>query len=225
MRPPIYNLSLKELISFLEQNKEPSFRAKQIWRWLYVQKVSSWDEMRNIPAPLQQKLSQDFTLTSAALTETSSSDDYTSKLLVELTSDSERVEEVIIPIAGKRATVCISSQAGCRFQCAFCASGKAGLSRNLEPGEMTSQVILAMRETTEPITNVVFMGIGEPFDNYDNVLKAAHTINDHDGLNIGARKITISTCGIIPGIKKLADEDAQFELSISLHASDNDLRS
>lgn len=228
MRPLIHNLSREELLSFFKQNNQPVFRANQVWRWLYVQKVCSWNEMTNIPTPLQQALSDNFTLNPASITDVSSTDDHTSKLLVELTSDSERVEEVLMPVTekgkAKRATVCISSQAGCRFKCAFCASGQAGFSRNLEPGEMTAQVLLAMRESPVPITNVVFMGIGEPFDNYDNVLKAARILNDHDGLNIGARKITISTCGIIPGMERFSEESSQFELSISLHAPDNELR-
>lgn len=123
-----------------------------------------------------------------------------------------------------RRTVCVSSQVGCKFACSFCASGKNGFQRDLNSGEIVSQVVLAARIFEERPTNVVFMGIGEPFDNYDAVIKAARIMNDHDGLNIGARKITISTAGVIPGIEKFANEGKQFELSVSLHAATDSLR-
>ena len=139
-------------------------------------------------------------------------------------SDGERVEEVLIP-ADDRRTVCLSSQAGCRFHCAFCASGQAGFRRNLEAGEIVGQVLLAWRGFGEKPTHVVVMGVGEPFDNYDAVLQAVRLINDQDGLCIGARRITLSTAGVIPGIERLAGENLQVELSVSLHAPSDKLRS
>ena len=177
--------------------------------------------MRNLPAPLREKLTRTWNLTPL----TGGAEGYagnTRKILADL-RDGEQIEAVWIP-AGKRRTVCVSSQVGCRFNCAFCASGKSGFTRNLEPAEIVTQVLLATQATGEPPTHIVFMGIGEPFDNYDAVLKAVRIFHDPKGLNIGARRMTISTCGVIPGIRRLSEEGMQIELSVSLHAPTDALR-
>ena len=220
----IHSLSLDQLVLFCQQQNIPKYRAKQIWRWLYVQHASAWDDMQNLPASLRQQLADNFHIALPLIVHCAGSPTRTQKLLLQL-PDAERIEVVIIP-ARKHATICVSSQVGCQFHCPFCASGQDGLKRNLTIGEIVQQVLVSLQtETNTNSTNVVFMGMGEPFDNYDHVLSSIRIINDHDGLNIGARRITISTCGIIPGIQRLAGEGLQVELSVSLHAPDNNLRS
>ena len=204
----------------------PVFRAKQIVEWLYKRQVMSTVEMTNVPEALRQKLCESF----AGLEGTarvldngrpSSGVDcrQTKKLLLEL-ADGECIETVIIP-AKDRVTVCVSSQAGCAFGCAFCASGVGGLVRNLSQGEILSQVLWASREIGKSPNNIVFMGTGEPLTNYENVMGAVRVLNDGKAFNIGARHITLSTCGVVPGIERLATEGMQVELSVSLHAPTN----
>ncbi len=219
----IHSLSRDELAGLFTEMQEPKYRADQLWSWLYVKKVMDWSAMSNMPSSLKEKLAARFNLNSVKMEKTEGESGRTRKILVGL-QDGEQVEEVLIP-GGDRKTVCVSSQAGCRFRCTFCASGQAGFRRNLDAGEMVGQVILAANVYGERPSNVVFMGIGEPLDNYDAVLKAVRIINDQDGLGIGARKITISTCGIVPGIERLGEEGIQVELSVSLHAADDELRS
>ena len=218
----IHNLSLPELQAALQSLGEPPFRAGQIWRWLYVQRVAGWDGMHNVPQELRDTLAGQFDLIPGTVEDKQEAPDGTCKLLVKL-RDGETVEQVLIP-SGERRTVCVSSQVGCRFNCAFCASGQAGFKRDLEPGEIVQQVLLAAQLLGGCPNNVVYMGMGEPFDNYDAVLKSVRILNDHDGLNIGARHITISTAGVVPGIRRLAEEQLQVELSVSLHAADDDDR-
>lgn len=201
----------------------PRYRAAQLWSWLYLRRAASWSDMKNVPVQLRARLESLFCLEPVSVLRTEGSPGDTQKLLLGL-RDGERIEEVLIP-ARDRQTVCVSSQVGCRFRCAFCASGQSGFRRNLETGEMTAQVLQAAGSFGSRPTHVVFMGIGEPFDNYDAVIKAARILNDAEGLAIGARRITISTCGIIPGIQRLAGEGLQFELSVSLHAPSDKLRS
>lgn len=219
----VHGLSLPELAAACEAAGERPFRAKQVWRWLYSQRVSSWEAMTNVPGPLRTALAGQYSLTPVKKLSVEGPPDSTRKLLVGL-RDGEAVEEVLIP-AGDRRTVCVSCQVGCRFACAFCASGQCGYRRNLDAGEIVGQVLLAMAEYGERPSNIVYMGMGEPFDNYDAVLKSVRILNDGDGLAIGARHITISTCGVIPGIERLAGERLQVELSVSLHAADDALRS
>ncbi len=222
-REPIYDLSRDELTAVCRELGQPRFRADQIWRWLYVQRVDSWDAMANVPKALREELGRRFSLDLATLLEVNGEVRETRKLLVRL-PDGERVEVVLIP-ATRRRTVCVSCQVGCKFGCTFCASGQAGFLRDLTAGEIVVQVLFAAQVWGEMPTNVVFMGIGEPFDNYNAVLRTVRVLNDGDGLNIGARRITISTCGVTPGIERLADEGLQVELSISLHTVDDTLRS
>jgi 23S rRNA (adenine2503-C2)-methyltransferase len=222
-KPAIPGLTREELKAAISGMGLPGFRADQVWRWVQVQLADDWARMTNLGAALQGRLAEAFELNPARLLKTNKDESGTIKLLLELV-DKECIEAVLIP-SDDRRTVCVSSQAGCRFNCAFCASGKGGFRRNLEAGEIVDQIRHAARYWKERVSNVVFMGIGEPFDNYTEVLKAVRILNDPDGLCIGARRITISTAGVVPGILRLVGEGLQVELSVSLHASDSDLRS
>lgn len=222
-KPLIHGFSRSELEDACKALGVPSYRAGQIWGWLYGQRVADWVEMKNLPASLRETLASQFEIASVVPLKVEGPPESTRKILVGL-RDGECVEEVLIP-ARDRRTVCVSSQVGCRFACAFCASGKGGYVRNLEAGEIVGQVLLAWKEYGERPSNVVFMGMGEPFDNYDAVLKAIRILNAPEGINIGARHITVSTSGVISGIERLAGEGIQVELSVSLHAPDDELRS
>ncbi len=219
----IHGLMLDELVQACREAGQEVYRAKQVWRWLYVQQVSDWAEMRNLPHALREYLAAHYSLQSVTPTTVEGDETGTRKILGAL-ADGECIEEVLIP-TGDHNTVCVSSQVGCRFACAFCASGTGGFIRHLGAGEIVGQVLLAYRELGARPGNVVYMGMGEPFDNYDEVLKSVRILNHPDGLGIGARHITISTNGVIPGIRRLAGEDLQVELSVSLHAPDDNLRS
>ncbi len=218
----IHGLSLPELEAWVVQAGEKKFRAKQVWQWLYHHMAQGWDEMKNIPKALCERLENDFIFAALEKVEVQESNTGTRKILSRL-ADGELIEEVLIP-APDRRTVCISSQVGCMFGCAFCASGQLGVKRSLAAGEIVGQVLAAHREYGDRVTNVVFMGIGEPFDNYDEVLRAIRIMNDPDGYCLGARRITISTCGVVPGIQRLEREGLQVELSVSLHAPTNTVR-
>ncbi len=201
------------------------FYAAEVFKWIFQKGSVDFSKMTNLPQGLRKKLSEEFSVTGLSIKETVTSNDGTEKFLLEL-SDGNVVEAVIIP-ASRRVTVCISSQAGCKFSCRFCASGMSGFKRDLSAAEIIDEVLLLKNRLLSQkrvLTHVVFMGTGEPFDNYDNVLQAARILNDDAGFNIGARRITISTCGIIPGIKRMAEEGLQVELSISLHAADDKTR-
>lgn len=219
---PIYGLTRAEISDLCAGLSQPSYRATQIWRWLHVNRVDGWDRMTNVPVALRTQLAESFSFLSMKAESRTKSSDTSMKVLARL-HDGEAVELVVIP-AARRTTVCVSSQVGCKFNCAFCASGRSGFTRSLEAGEMVEEILLAEKEYGEKPTHVVFMGIGEPFDNYDDVLKAVRIINDQEGFAIGARRITISTCGIVPGIQRLAGEGLQVELSVSLHAPNDELR-
>lgn len=201
---------------------QPAYRAGQVWDWLYRQYVTTWEEMKNVPTALRGALAERYELMSVKHIKQDGEPTGTRKILVGL-RDGECVEEVLIP-ARERRTVCVSSQVGCGFACAFCASGKGGWIRNLEAGEIVEELLLACKEYGDRPNNIVFMGMGEPFDNYDAVIKAIRIMNDGKGLNIGIRHITISTSGVIPGINRLGREGLQVELSVSLHAPNNELR-
>ncbi|MCX5678650.1 MAG: 23S rRNA (adenine(2503)-C(2))-methyltransferase RlmN [Candidatus Omnitrophica bacterium] len=221
----IKNLSKAELGPALEELGAEDYRAKQIFRWLYKSGVRSFDEMTDLSDELRHKLKGRFHITHPVMLDSRrSASDGTTKYLLKL-EDASTIETVFLP-EGERATICLSSQVGCKFACSFCASAPFGFVRNLKASEILDEVIFVKSKNPgAPVTNLVFMGIGEPFDNYDNVLRAVRLFNDPDAFNIGARKITISTCGIIPGIERLADEALQVELSVSLHSADDDLRS
>lgn len=207
-----------------ELGVEP-YRTRQIFRWLYRFGVRSFDEMADIPVDLRQNLKENFHITHLKLADSRiSHSDGTAKYLFKL-EDKNTIEAVFLPET-KRNTVCLSSQVGCKYACTFCASAPFGFVRNLTPSEILDQVISIKKEhPKETVTNLVFMGIGEPLDNYENVLKAIRIFNDEDSFNIGARKMTISTCGLVPGIERLKEEGMQVELSVSLHAADDKTRS
>jgi 23S rRNA (adenine2503-C2)-methyltransferase len=216
----IRDLTFEELSHYVVELKEPRFRADQILDWIYKKNVKSFDEMKNLSLALKEKLKEDFILYAPEVLVKDVSTDGTTKVLFNL-KDNQRIETVLIPTE-TRATVCVSTQAGCKFGCKFCASGIGGWNRNLTPAEIIDQIIYMKRLSKDvPLSNIVFMGVGEPLDNYDNLLKAIRVINAEQGLTIGARKITISTCGVIPKIQKLATEGLQIELAISLHGFDN----
>lgn len=221
----IKNLSKDELRKALAALGEEPYRAGQIFRWLYRARVKSFDEMTDLAVTLREKLKNNFHLTRLTVADLKRSVvDGTVKYLFKL-EDANTVESVFIP-EDKRATLCLSSQVGCKFGCSFCASAPFGFVRDLKSSEILDEAISIMaHERAVPVTNIVFMGIGEPLDNYDNVMKAVRILNDADAFKIGARRITLSTCGIIPGIRRLSDEKLQVELSVSLHSADDAVRS
>jgi len=213
-----------ELVGWFAANSLARYRADQVLRWVYRHNVSQWSGMGNISGELRGRLAERFCLRGGEIKDTFRCADGTVKLLTQW-SDNAATETVLM-CDGKRRTVCVSSQIGCAVSCAFCASGLGGLERSLEAGEIVEQVVRAKEQLTdgERISNVVVMGMGEPFANYDNTLKAVRIINADWGLNIGARHITISTIGLPEAIVKLADEPIQVTLAVSLHAGDDELR-
>lgn len=208
----------------------PAFRAKQLWHWTAHRLASDWSRFTNLPIALRQQLAARCDLVALEVRERQAAADGVTKYLL-AARDGELIEAVLIP-ARDRKTLCVSTQAGCAFRCAFCASGALGLARDLDAGEIVDQVYAAARDLRAVAgaspdarpDNLVFMGMGEPFANYDNTLRAIRVLNAPGGLTIGARRITISTCGIVPGIRRLASEGLQVELSVSLHAPDDALR-
>lgn len=239
-KPSIYGLSPKELEEILKPEGFPAFRTKQVMEWLYKKRVSGFDEMRNLPKALIQWLEQNFCLIPNSVLLVKQASDVTEKLLLK-GEDGTLVETVLIryPQQGvgtesSRKTICVSSQVGCAYGCKFCASGLAGWKRDLTAGEIISQFLHVVRleeqrdasrpDKSVPLDNIVFMGMGEPLANYDNVIAAIRTLNADWGMHFGARRITISTSGLVPEILKLADEPIQFRLALSLHGATNEVR-
>jgi len=220
----IKNLSLKELEEFLILHHYPKFHARQVYSWIYEKSVYDFSKMTDLSTDLKNFLNKHFFINCLKLFLKQESKDGTKKLLFKL-NDGNFVESVIIPAEG-RTTGCISSQVGCKFSCKFCASGALGFKRNLSVGEIIEEILYLKDNCPDKkLTHLVFMGTGEPFDNYESVLKAIRIVNSKESLNIGARRITISTSGVIPGIEKLIKEGLQVELSVSLHAAFDQLRS
>lgn len=220
----IKNLTMDELQERLKQWGEPVFHARQIFSWVYKRGLTDFRQMSDLSQGLRERLAVECTTLMPQVEERKNSQDGTQKFLLRL-ADASLVEAVLIPAQG-RVTGCVSTQVGCRWKCCFCASGLLGFRRNLSCAEIVGEALLLRRLATEqPMTHVVFMGTGEPLDNYDAVLKALRVINSADGLEIGARRITISTAGLVPGIIRLAGEGLQVELSVSLHAADDATRS
>ena len=219
----IKDYNLEELKQELILLGEKPFRADQIFKWLYVEKVHSFDEMTNLSLELREKLKQNYDICNFSIVKKLESKDGTKKYLFGL-SDGNAIESVLMQYHfGK--TVCVSSQIGCKMGCKFCASTGIAFVRSLTSGEIVEQIIAIEQDIGENISNVVFMGIGEPFDNYDNVMNAIKILNNQKGLNIGARHISISTSGLVPKIYQFADEKIQCTLSISLHSANNETRS
>ena len=217
------SMTLEEMTAALKAMGQPSFRGKQVFTWLH-KGVTSFDEMTNLPKDLRDKLKNEFTLTAPKVARKQmSKQDGTIKYLWEL-ADGNCIESVLMRYHHGN-TVCISSQVGCRMGCAFCASTVAGKVRDLTPAEMLDQVLFTQLDSGLEISNIVLMGIGEPMDNLDTVLRFLELVNHPDGMNIGMRHISLSTCGVIPGIRRLADLGLQLTLSVSLHAPDSETRS
>lgn len=224
--PYIYDLTLSDLASLLKSWGEPGFRAKQIWTGLYKQFWNTPDEFTNLPLTLRNKLKESVQFNALSPTlKLDSSDGQTRKTLFKL-HDGKQIEAVLMKYDNRR-TLCISTQAGCAMGCTFCATGQMGFGRHLSSGEITAQVIYYARllhEQGDHVTNVVVMGMGEPFHNYNNTMAAIDRLNDAEGYNFGARRFTVSTVGLIPMIKRFAEEKRQVNLAVSLHAAEDTLR-
>ena len=226
-KPLIYDLDFDALKDLLAAWGEPGFRARQIWQGLYQQLWLTPDEFTNLPKSLREKLAGELRW-KALIPDTTlqSKDGETVKTLFRLAD--ERAIEAVLMRYEQRRTLCISSQAGCAMGCVFCATGQMGFKRHLSSGEIVAQVIYYARQLKdqgEQVTNVVLMGMGEPFHNYENTMKAIDRLNDPQGFNLGARRFTISTVGLVPMIRKFADEKRQVNLAISLHAANDEDRS
>jgi 23S rRNA (adenine2503-C2)-methyltransferase len=219
----IKSLNLDELKELMVRLGEKPFRAKQLYEWMHVKLARNYDEMTNLPKSLKEKLEEECTYMSLKeVTVQTSKIDGTKKFLFEL-YDGNLVESVWMKYHHGNS-VCISSQVGCRMGCRFCASTLDGLERNLTPSEMLDQIYAISRITNERVSNVVVMGTGEPMDNYDNLIKFIGLLTDENGLNISQRNVTVSTCGIVENMKKLADEKLQITLALSLHGSTQEKR-
>ncbi len=218
----IKHLTFEELRAVLKEMGEPAFRAGQVFSWLYGRDVAGFEEMTDLGRALREKLSARFMISWPDLIRRLRSRDGSEKFLLRL-ADGRSVETVLIPGPG-RATVCLSTQVGCRFGCPFCASGRPGFIRNLSPAEIVNQVLFVRRTSGRPVTHAVFMGMGEPLDNFDSLGRAIRLLNDQRAVGLAARRMTVSTCGLLPGVEKLAALGLQVELSVSLHAASDDLR-
>ncbi len=219
----IKSLNYDELCTTLKEMNEKSFRAGQIYSWLHQKLVTDFEEMSNLSKELRDKLKANFKITCLNPVSILTSEiDGTQKYLFEL-SDGNIIESVLMKYKYGNS-VCISTQVGCRMGCKFCASTLDGLARNLEPSEMLDEIYRIQSITGERVANIVLMGSGEPMDNYDNVIKFIRLISDEKGLNISQRNITLSSCGLCPNIRRLADEGLQITLALSLHASDDETR-
>ncbi len=224
----IIEYSLSDLEHLFVTYKQPKFRAKQVYEWLHKKHAFSYDEMTNIPKQLRDILEADHPLLKPRVIDRQCSEDGTRKYVLEY-PDGNQTETVGLPSFErngeiKRLTVCFSTQVGCAMECAFCATGKEGFTRNLSSWEMVDQIAVVERDFAHKVTNVVAMGQGEPFLNYDQVITALRILNDPEQFNIGARHITVSTCGIFAGIEKFSSEPEQFTLALSLHSATQDLR-
>ena len=219
----IKDYNFEELKQEMQELGEKPFRAEQIFKWIYQEKVKTFDEMTNLSLELRKKLEEKYPLCNYNIQRKQESKDGTIKYLFDVL-DGNAIETVLMRYHHGNS-ICVSSQIGCKMGCKFCASTGIDFIRSLTSGEIVEQIIAVEQDTGEKISNVVFMGIGEPFDNYDNVVNAIKIINHPKGLNIGARHISISTSGLVPKIYQLAEENIQCTLSISLHATDNEKRS
>ena len=219
----IKEYNLDELQNELVALGEKKYRAEQIFKWLYVDKVKEFDEMTNLSIELREKLKKEYTMCNFKILKKQEASDGTKKYLFDVL-DGNAIESVLMEYHHGK-TICVSSQIGCKMGCKFCASTGIKFIRSLTCGEIVEQILAVEQDIGDKISNIVFMGIGEPFDNYDNVMKAIKIINNQKGLNIGARHISISTSGLVPMIYKFADEELQRTLSISLHATNDEKRS
>jgi len=227
----LLNLTLEELTSQLEERGIPTYRAKQIMEWVYQKRVTSWEEMLTLPKTLRQELNLIYPIVFPEVVTASGSRDTTQKLLLRL-ADGEFIETVLIPASpalygeeSDRRTICVSTQVGCAYGCKFCASGLDGFKRNLRVEEIISQVLLVEEKLGHRINNLVFMGMGEPLANFENLNKAITILNAPWGIGLGARKITVSTSGLASRIREFAERPEQIRLAISLHGATDEVRS
>ena len=230
--PSLHALTMEDLEGSLHELNQPSYRARQVMEWAYQRekRVESWEGMKNLPASLRAVLQERHPIRIPGVVAVSGSKDTTRKLLLRL-HDGELIETVLIPASpalygeeSDRRTLCVSSQVGCAYGCKFCASGLDGWKRHLSADEIVSQVLLAEKISGERINNLVFMGMGEPMANYNNWLRAVSILNAPWGVGLGARKMTVSTSGLVPRIRDLADQPLQIRLAISLHGASDDVR-
>jgi len=230
VKTDIRSLQFPELEEQVRELGLADYRARQIVDWLYKKRAQSFDEMTNLPQEVRARLAERFTFDKIDVARVLGSRDTTRKFLFQL-ADSNLIESVLIPASpalygsrSDRRTICVSTQVGCAYGCKFCASGLEGFSRNLRPNEIVDQIIAVERATGEKVDNIVFMGMGEPLANLENVMGAIRIINAPWGLGIGARHITVSTSGLAPQIRQLADEQLQIRLAISLHGATDEVR-
>lgn len=229
-KPALTGTTRSELAEALTALGEPAYRADQILHWVFAKRATDFAQMTNLGPPLREKLAATFTLRSSVPAREANSDDTTQKYLYRL-HDGRYVESVLIPAnpalygdKSDRHTICVSSQVGCAYDCKFCASGLAGFTRNLSSAEIVEQILHTEQLSGKKVNNLVFMGMGEPLANLTNLLRAIEIINAEWGVHIGARKMTISTSGLAPQIKKLADQPEQVRLAISLHGASDAVR-
>ncbi len=229
-KTPIASLTLEEVEAWLREAGEPAYRAGQVLEWLYRKRAGSFAQMSNLPAPLRARLEVAFGFESLETVRKQGSRDTTQKFLFRL-GDGSLIESVLIPASpalygerSDRRTLCISSQVGCAYGCKFCASGLDGFARHLHAGEIVGQFLKVEELSGERINNIVFMGMGEPLSNYDNVLRAINLLNAPWGIGLGARHMTVSTSGLAPQIRKLAEQPLQIRLALSLHGATDEVR-
>jgi 23S rRNA (adenine2503-C2)-methyltransferase len=229
-KPSVFNFTLSRLEAWATARQEPAYRAKQVLHWLYQKRISRFDQMSDLSGRLRNELESEFLLEPFACARRTGSRDTTQKFLFAL-RDNSFIESVLIPAspalygsASDRKTLCVSTQVGCAYGCKFCASGLEGWSRNLEPGEIVEQVLRVEALSGENVNNIVFMGMGEPLANYDNLLQSIEIIRAPWGIGIGARHITVSTSGLAPRIRGLADQPLQIRLAVSLHGATDEVR-
>ena len=229
-KTPIKSLLLEELQAKLVGMGQPSYRAAQIMEWIYKKRAKSFETMSNLPQPLRDQLGAEFGFDNLQSARKLGSEDTTRKFLFQL-ADGNLIESVLIPAspalygeASDRRTICVSTQVGCAYGCKFCASGLDGWTRNLQAGEIVEQILKVEELSGEKINNIVFMGMGEPLANFENLMKAVSIINAPWGIGIGARHITISTSGLAPKIRELADQPLQIRLAVSLHGATDEVR-
>lgn len=226
MKPFIYDYTLEQLQDWMKQNGEPAFRAGQLYQWLYVKRVATFEEMSNLSKSLRTKLDEQFQFVTLNEITRFESKDGTVKFLFGL-HDNHAIETVIMRHSYGNS-ICVTTQVGCRIGCTFCASTLGGLKRNLTAGEIIAQVVVAQQmldRTNERVSSIVIMGSGEPFENYEATMTFLRTMIHEKGLNIGQRHITVSTSGIVPSMYKFAEENTQINLAISIHAPNDELRS
>ena len=223
MKKNIKDYNLDELKNLMIELGEKPYRAEQIFKWIFIENVTSFDDMTNLSLELRQKLKDNFDLHIFKILQKQESKDGTKKYLFDVL-DGNAIESVLMEYK-HGYTICVSSQIGCKMGCKFCASTGVKFARSLTSGEIVEQLLAIQRDQNIKISNLVFMGIGEPLDNYDNVVNAIHILNNQKGINMGARHISISTSGLVPKIYRLADENMQCTLSISLHSANDKKRS